>query len=40
MPVHDLPEDSYHGFIVKLVDGDDVEMPHESGGHGISTTTC
>lgn len=26
MPVHDGPEDTFHGVVVKLVDGDGVEM--------------
>ena len=40
MPLHDVAEDSGHGFVIKLIDGDGVEMTQEARGHMVAATTC
>ena len=39
MPIRDGGENACHRVIVKLVDGDDVEMSREAAGDVVSTTT-
>ncbi len=39
MPVCDCCEDPVHGVVVKLLDGDDVEMARESSSDVISSST-
>ena len=36
MPVHDGPEDALHGVVVKLVDGDGVEVAQEAGSDWVT----
>ena len=40
VPLQDVTEDSHHGFIIKLVDGDGVEMAQETWGNRVATATC
>jgi len=40
MPLHDLSEDGVHGVVIKLVNGDQVEVAHESWRDWVTTTTC
>ena len=39
VPVHDPAEDQLHGGIVKLVDGDGVEVAEEARGDGVTPTS-
>ena len=40
MPLHDAAEDGGHGLIIKLVDGDGVQVTQEAWGHRVTATTC
>jgi len=39
VPVHDPAEDKLHGAVVKLVDGDGVEVAEEPRGDGVTPTS-
>jgi hypothetical protein len=39
MPVQDSGEDSVHRFVVKVVDGDGVEMAHEASCDWVPAST-
>ncbi len=39
MPRHDPAEDSIHGWVVKFIDGDGIEVPQETWSDYVTTTT-
>ena len=39
MPVHDATENQLHCLILKLIDGEGVEVPEESLGDGVTTSS-
>ena len=39
MPSNDSVEDELHGAVVKLIDGDGIEVPEESRSDGVTPTT-
>ena len=40
MPAHDATKDGHHGLIIKLINGDSVEVTQETWGYRIAATTC
>ena len=39
MPLHNPPEDGFHGRVVKFIDGDGVKMPQETRSDDVTTST-
>ena len=39
VPRHDPAEDSIHGWVVKFIDGDGIEVPQETWSDYVTTTT-
>ena len=39
MPLHNRSKDGSHGFVVKFINGQSIEVAKESSGYGVSAST-